>query len=322
MRHARLIGLFLLAASLLGFTGATWHLTAAPQTAATEPAPDPTPSAATPVIAPPPPTRSVGDLLDSGIVITISLASQRMHVFRDGVLWRTSPVSTGKRGKATPIGVYAILQKKRFHRSNLYSNAPMPFMQRLTWDGIAIHAGHLPGYPASHGCIRIPSAFAAELFAITSMASTAVIVVAEALPDETVALALAQRTDRVVPIVPELLQREALARTQPEPASTERLPAVRTIAAPVPGEVLPTAAPKPTGRAQTIQLAAAISAGSAKAEWYALAARRPELRGMQMAIIPALVNGTRYYRLRATAPDAHAKCAALKRAGIACFPIS
>ena len=300
------------------------QVTAAP---APEPAPPPPPE--------PPPTRSVEEVLQSGVVITISLASQQMHVFRDGVFWRSSPVSTGKRGKETPPGVFAILQKKKFHRSNLYSNAPMPFMQRLTWDGIAIHAGKLPGYPASHGCIRIPDTFARELFAITAPASTAVIVVEEALPGEAdaLALALAQRTDALVPIAPELLKRErpALAKAEtapapapapasaasPAPPPAERLPAAREIALP-PGSAT---AAVPSAKQQTIQLMAALSSDQAKAHWEALAARRPELKGMQMAIIPAVVKGTQYYRLRASAPDAHATCTDLRRSGLDCFVV-
>jgi hypothetical protein len=236
-----------------------------------------------------------------------------MHVFRDGVLWKSSPVSTGKRGKRTPTGVFAILQKKRFHRSNLYSNAPMPFMQRLTWSGIAIHAGHLPGYPASHGCIRIPSAFASELFKITDMAATGVIIVEEPLAEADAALALAQRSDAVVPITPALLQRErpALASATPAPPAA-RLPAARAIPAP----------PTATAGQQTIQLAAALSPQEAAAQWEVLSGQRPELKAMRMAVIPAVVNGKQYYRLRASAPDAHATCKALKRAGIACFPVS
>jgi lipoprotein-anchoring transpeptidase ErfK/SrfK len=143
---------------------------------------------------PPPPSKTVSQVLESGVVITVSLSSQKMHVFRDGVLWRSSPVSTGKKGKRTPTGVFAILQKKRFHRSNLYSNAPMPYMQRLTWSGIAIHAGRLPGYPASHGCIRLPTQFASELFKITGATTTAVIIVDEPLADGEAALTLAQRS--------------------------------------------------------------------------------------------------------------------------------
>jgi lipoprotein-anchoring transpeptidase ErfK/SrfK len=104
-----------------------------------------------------------------GVAIVVSLSLQRIYVYRGGALVGVARVSTGKRGKATPPGDFPILQKARFHRSNLYSNAPMPFMQRLTWTGIALHAGHDPGYPASHGCIRLPLAFARDLFAMTRL---------------------------------------------------------------------------------------------------------------------------------------------------------
>lgn len=103
------------------------------------------------------------------VTLAVSLAMQRLYVYRDGELVAVTTVSTGKAGKRTPAGDFTILQKRRFHRSNIYSNAPMPFMQRLTWTGIAIHAGHLPGYPASHGCIRVPMEFARSLFAMTTL---------------------------------------------------------------------------------------------------------------------------------------------------------
>ena len=103
------------------------------------------------------------------VSIVISLPQQRAFVYRDGQLIGVSTVSTGSEGRETPVGEFTILQKKTFHRSNLYSNAPMPYMQRLTWDGIALHAGHLPGYPASHGCIRLPKEFARQLYDITEM---------------------------------------------------------------------------------------------------------------------------------------------------------
>lgn len=103
--------------------------------------------------------------------IVVSRALQRIYVYQGGALVGVSTISTGKRGKETPLGTFPILQKARWHRSNLYSNAPMPFMQRLTWDGIALHAGHLPGYPASHGCIRMPTAFARALFDMTELGS-------------------------------------------------------------------------------------------------------------------------------------------------------
>ncbi|MGC6399368.1 L,D-transpeptidase family protein [Sphingomonas sp. FW199] len=106
------------------------------------------------------------------VAIVISIPMQKALVYRGDRLIGISTVSTGKRGKETPIGEFTILQKKVFHRSNLYSNAPMPYMQRLTWTGIALHAGQLPGYPASHGCIRFPLAFARRLYQETEMGGT------------------------------------------------------------------------------------------------------------------------------------------------------
>lgn len=106
---------------------------------------------------------------DGAISLVVSIPQQLIYVYRGGTLIGVSTVSTGKRGKETPTGDFTILQKNKHHRSNIYSNAPMPFMQRLTWDGIALHAGALPGYPASHGCIRLPMAFARQLFVMTAM---------------------------------------------------------------------------------------------------------------------------------------------------------
>ncbi len=103
------------------------------------------------------------------VSIVVSIPAQRAFIYRDGVLIAVSTVSTGRPGHSTPTGEFTILQKQIFHRSNLYSDAPMPFMQRLTWDGIALHAGHLPGFPASHGCIRLPAAFAKQLYDLTDL---------------------------------------------------------------------------------------------------------------------------------------------------------
>lgn len=101
------------------------------------------------------------------VVVVVSLPEQMAHVYRGGVRIGRSTISSGKAGHETPTGVFPILQKRREHYSNLYNNAPMPFMQRLTWDGVALHAGKIPGYPASHGCVRLPHEFAEQLFAIT-----------------------------------------------------------------------------------------------------------------------------------------------------------
>lgn len=109
------------------------------------------------------------------LLIVVSLADQRAWVFNNGARIATSTISTGKAGKETPTGVFPILEKQKVHHSNRYDNAPMPFMQRLTWDGIAMHAGRIPGHPASHGCVRLPAQFARELFDITRRDETVVI---------------------------------------------------------------------------------------------------------------------------------------------------
>ena len=90
----------------------------------------------------------------------ISIKSQRVAVYSDGILAAKSNVSTGVPEHPTPTGVFSVIQKNRHHRSNIYSGAPMPFMQRITWSGIALHQGDLPGRPASHGCIRLSQDFA------------------------------------------------------------------------------------------------------------------------------------------------------------------
>lgn len=157
----------------------------------------------------------------AGVTILVSLPAQLAFVYRDGVLIAASTVSTGKGGKATPAGDYTILQKRVFHRSNLYSNAPMPFMQRLTWDGIALHAGHLPGYPASHGCIRFPRAFAERLYAVTAI-GTAVSVVNYEVVDP--------RVRRGAPRLPA----ERIAAAPPPRQGLQRSPIPQRVAATLP----------------------------------------------------------------------------------------
>src|SRR6266566_7049096 len=96
--------------------------------------------------------------------IIISIADQRVSLYDNGALVARSSVSTGVRRHPTPLGVFSVIEKERWHRSNIYSGAPMPYMQRITWSGIALHAGVLPGYPASHGCIRLTNDFAIRLW--------------------------------------------------------------------------------------------------------------------------------------------------------------
>jgi len=113
------------------------------------------------------------------LLAVVSLSTQRMTVYdATGAIIR-SPISSGKQGHRTPTGVFSVLQKNRHHVSNIYSGAPMPYMQRLTWSGIALHAGVLPGYPASAGCIRLPYPVAAKLFAMSKMGMRVVVAPSE-----------------------------------------------------------------------------------------------------------------------------------------------
>jgi hypothetical protein len=109
------------------------------------------------------------------VVLIVSLPEQLAYVYRNGVIIGASTVSTGKKGHETPTGVFTILQKHEDHYSNLYNNAPMPYMQRLTWSGVALHAGKLPGYPASHGCVRMPYEFAQRLYGETKTGLTVIV---------------------------------------------------------------------------------------------------------------------------------------------------
>ena len=116
------------------------------------------------------------------LLLIVNLNSQRAVLYRNGVPVAASSVSTGRPGYRTPTGVFTILQKHVEHYSTTYDNAPMPYLQRLTWRGIALHAGQLPGYPASHGCIRLPDGFARLLYGVTKLGRTVVITEKEAIP--------------------------------------------------------------------------------------------------------------------------------------------
>jgi hypothetical protein len=109
------------------------------------------------------------------LLIIISVAEQRISLYDDGALIARSSVSTGVKDHPTPLGVFSVISKQRWHRSNIYSAAPMPYMQRITWSGIALHAGDLPGYPASHGCIRLTNDFAIRLWHLTKRGTRVII---------------------------------------------------------------------------------------------------------------------------------------------------
>jgi hypothetical protein len=120
------------------------------------------------------------------LVIIIALREQTLSAYRNGIRIARSSLSSGRKGRSTPPGVFTILEKEVTHYSNKYHHAPMPYMQRLTWQGIALHGGDLPGYPASHGCIRLPREFARLLYSITTRGTT-VIVMGEKAPEPTLA---------------------------------------------------------------------------------------------------------------------------------------
>jgi lipoprotein-anchoring transpeptidase ErfK/SrfK len=116
------------------------------------------------------------------LIIAVSIEQQKLRVYDANGLFAESPVSTGMKGHSTPMGVFSVIQKHKMHRSNIYSGAPMPYMQRITWSGVALHAGVLPGYPASHGCIRMPAAFAVKMWNWTRMGARVIITPGQITP--------------------------------------------------------------------------------------------------------------------------------------------
>ncbi|HVQ07812.1 MAG TPA: L,D-transpeptidase family protein [Allosphingosinicella sp.] len=116
------------------------------------------------------------------VEIVVSLPQQRAYIYRANRLIGVTSVSTGRAGHRTPTGRFPIIEKRRTHFSNLYNNAPMPFMQRLTMGGIALHAGQIPGYAASHGCVRLPYEMARNLFGTTQVRTVVHIVAGSPTP--------------------------------------------------------------------------------------------------------------------------------------------
>jgi hypothetical protein len=116
--------------------------------------------------------------------ITVNIATQRVTLYSNGERVAQGPISTGVPGHPTPMGVFSIIQKDRYHHSNIYSGAPMPYMQRITWSGVAMHEGALPGYPASHGCIRLSHDFAAKLWPVTQLGVRVIVSRHEVTPVE------------------------------------------------------------------------------------------------------------------------------------------
>ncbi len=141
----------------------------------------------------------IADVGNEPMILVVSLSKQKVDIYRGLTLVTSSSVSTGMPGHATKAGVFSILEKQRIHHSNIYSGAPMPWMNRITWSGTALHAGVVPGYPASHGCIRLPFSFAPKLFQVTTVGDNVVVA-----------------RDR---IAPQLIDHPALFQPLPPPAA-------------------------------------------------------------------------------------------------------
>jgi lipoprotein-anchoring transpeptidase ErfK/SrfK len=128
--------------------------------------------------------ESVADIPKGPLQIFISINQQKLHLYGGGVHVADTSIATGVPSHPTPLGVFSVIQKQLFHRSNIYSNAPMPYMQRVTWSGVAMHEGQNIGHPASHGCIRMPRDFAVRLYRLTKLGTRVIIARSELKPME------------------------------------------------------------------------------------------------------------------------------------------
>jgi lipoprotein-anchoring transpeptidase ErfK/SrfK len=161
------------------------------------------------------------------LVIAISINNQNLKIYDANGLFAETPVSTGMRGHPTPMGVFSVISKERLHHSNIYSGAPMPYMQRITWSGIAIHAGVLPGHPASHGCIRMPMAFAVKMYGWTKMGARVVITPGEMVPASfSHPLLVTQK------VVPQPIPTDGPRADEPSAAKTDKTPGADAVTKP------------------------------------------------------------------------------------------
>jgi lipoprotein-anchoring transpeptidase ErfK/SrfK len=149
------------------------------------------------------------------LTVVVSISKQQLTLYSDGRPIAHSRVSTGVPGHATPTGVFSVIQKDRWHHSNIYSNAPMYFMQRITWSGVAMHQGVVPNGPASHGCIRLPEAFARQMWGITKLGARVIVTYGDVTP---VAIA----NDRLFTFKPEVKPEPT---PQPEASSADKIKA-------------------------------------------------------------------------------------------------
>ena len=173
--------------------------------------------------------------------IIVSLGKQRLFLYANGVQVATSAISSGTKSHPTPTGVFSIIQKNRHHRSNIYSGAPMPYMQRITWSGVALHQGVLPGYPASHGCIRLPGDFASYLWTATKMNARVIVTHGEPVPVEVAHPRLfVFKMPEPPPAAPEALEKpkQSTELPKPEVRTADATDTRKASDAPKPGAVI------------------------------------------------------------------------------------
>ena len=161
-------------------------------------------------------------------LLVVSIKSQRAALYSNGKLVMESPVSSGMPTHPTPTGVFSVIQKNRHHRSNIYSDAPMPYMQRLTWSGIALHEGALPGRPASHGCIRLPERFANFLWRTTRLGARVVVSREDTQPYDVAHAKLFQPKQAPTTVETEPLLRRTLDTTMPALVRTAGMGVIET----------------------------------------------------------------------------------------------
>jgi lipoprotein-anchoring transpeptidase ErfK/SrfK len=148
------------------------------------------------------------------VIVAISIRRQTLKIYDANGFFAETPVSTGMPGHSTPMGVFSVIQKQKWHRSNIYSDAPMPYMQRITWSGIAMHAGVLPGYPASHGCIRMPTSFAVKMWGWARIGARVIITPGEVVPAQFSHPLLMTHRPEPPPAAPELVTATANGDTK------------------------------------------------------------------------------------------------------------
>jgi hypothetical protein len=214
-----------------------------------------------------------GDIPKGPVEIIVSIDQQKLHVYSDGQHVADTSVATGVPSLPTPLGIFDVIQKQVFHRSNIYSGAPMPFMQRITWSGVALHEGENIGHRASHGCIRMPHDFAVRLYQLTKLGARVVVADAELKPSEIADPHLFTRkvapppTPPAPPVAATDPTKQQPANNDGKKTDTTETPKPATTVAAQPNETSsPAAAAEPVKAAQTGDDAKASAAEASKTD--------------------------------------------------------